>query len=117
MAIKVKRVYDQADATDGFRVLVDRLWPRGLSKSDAKIDLWLKGVAPSNELRKWYQHDPGKWIEFKGRYFLELASNEDDVKQLMGYARSGDVCFLYSSAEPNYNNAVALRDYINSLLS
>jgi uncharacterized protein YeaO (DUF488 family) len=116
MSINVKRVYDQVDTKDGFRILVDRLWPRGLSKEGAKIDLWLKSVAPSNDLRKWYNHDHEKWPEFKKRYFAELDSNEESVKELVIHVRRGRVTFLYSSKETEYNNAVALKDYINSVL-
>ena len=116
MDVRVKRVYDKPDSKDGLRILVDRLWPRGLSKKDANIDLWLKSVAPSNDLRKWYKHDPKKWPEFKKRYFDELASNENTVKELIGYVKIGRVSFLYSSKELKYNNAVALMDYINSVL-
>ena len=115
MDIKIKRIYEQADSEDGFRILVDRLWPRGLSKTDAKIDLWLKSVAPSNDLRRWYNHDHDKWPEFKKRYFSELASNEGSVKELLAHLKGGRVSFLYSSKEPDYNNAVALRDYIHSV--
>ncbi len=116
MNISIKRVYDQPDAEDGMRILVDRLWPRSLPKEEAKIDLWLKSVAPSNELRKWYGHDPEKWVEFKQRYFSELASNPDAVTELIGHAKSGRVTFLYSSKEAKYNNAVALKDYINAMI-
>jgi uncharacterized protein YeaO (DUF488 family) len=115
MKIQTKRVYDPADSKDGFRILVDRLWPRGLSKESANIDLWLKSVAPSNDLRKWYNHDPDKWLDFKKRYFSELDSNRDAVNQLLSYARRGKVSFLFSSKEPNYNNAAALKEYIESI--
>ena len=116
MGIKIKRVYDQADSKDGFRILVDRLWPRGLSKEDAQIDLWLKSIAPSNDLRKWYNHDPDKWLEFKKRYFTELDANSDEVSQLVAHVKRGHVSFLYSSKEQTHNNAAALKDYINSIL-
>jgi uncharacterized protein YeaO (DUF488 family) len=115
MDIIVKRVYDQSESQDGFRILVDRLWPRGLSKEEAKVDLWLKPVAPSNELRKWYNHEPEKWLEFKQRYFAELSSNSDVVNELLSYLKRGKVVLLYSSKEPDYNNAVALKEYINSI--
>jgi Uncharacterized conserved protein len=115
MDISVKRVYDQPDAKDGTRILVDRLWPRGLPKEEARIDLWLKSAAPSNELRQWYRHDPEKWLEFKQRYFSELASNPDAVKELIGHVKSARVTFLYSSKETKYNNAVALKDYIEAM--
>lgn len=115
MDIKTKRVYDHADAKDGFRILVDRLWPRGLSKEDAKVDLWLKSIAPSNELRKWYNHDSDKWLEFKKRYFSELDLN-GEVPELLSYVKHGYVSFLYSSKEQKYNNATALKEYINGIL-
>lgn len=116
MNIKIKRIYDQADSEDGFRILVDRLWPRGLSKKDAKVDLWLKSIAPSSELRKWYKHDHDKWLEFKSRYFAELNSNSDAVNEVLSHVRHGRVCLLYSSKEEQYNNAVALKDYIKTML-
>lgn len=116
MDIKLKRVYDLADSNDGFRILVDRLWPRGLSKEKAKIDLWLKSIAPSNDLRKWYDHDPDKWLEFKKRYFTELGSNNDAVNELLSYTKRDCVSFLYASKEQEYNNATALKEYITSLL-
>lgn len=117
MKILVKRVYDKPDSKDGFRILVDRLWPRGLSKDDAKIDVWLKAVAPSNELRKWYQHDIPKWPEFKKRYFAELDNNSETVSELVNYLDKPTVMFLYGSKERQYNNATALKEYIDSMLT
>ncbi|WKZ67413.1 MAG: DUF488 family protein [Flavobacteriales bacterium] len=116
MNIKTKRVYEQAGSNDGFRILVDRLWPRGLSKEDAEIDLWLKSIAPSNELRKWFNHDHGKWPEFKRRYFSELDLNGDVVSELLSHVKRDHVSPLYSSKEQEYNNATALKEYINSML-
>lgn len=116
MKIKIKRVYDQAESKDGFRILVDRLWPRGLAKEHANIEMWLKSIAPSDELRKWYNHDPNKWPEFKTRYFAELDSNSDSVNEILSQVKSRNVCFLFSSKELNYNNAVALKEYIVSSL-
>ncbi len=118
MKILIKRVYEEPGPNDGSRVLVDRLWPRGLAKEKAKVDLWLKSIAPSNELRKWYQHDVEKWAEFKQRYFSELKQNPEAVNELMGYIQriQGDkVTFLYSSKEQRYNNAAALKEYVNCL--
>ncbi len=112
MKISVKRVYKKPDPQDGTRILVDRLWPRGLSKEDAQVDVWLKSVAPSNDLRKWYQHDAQKWAEFKKRYFVELDTNMDTVNELVAYVKRGSVTLLYSAKEPRYNNAVALKEYI-----
>lgn len=116
MKISIKRVYDQPDPKDGMRILVDRLWPRGLSKERAKIDLWLKSVAPSDELRKWYQHDLQKWPEFKKRYFVELDANKDAFNELAGHLKAGQVSFLYSAKETQYNNAAALKKYIDKIL-
>jgi len=116
MKISIKRVYEQPDPNDGMRILVDRLWPRGLSREGAKIDLWLKSVAPSNDLRKWYQHDPQKWPEFKKRYFGELDANEEAVHELFGLLKSGKVSFLYSTKETRHNNAAALKEYVNKRL-
>jgi uncharacterized protein YeaO (DUF488 family) len=114
MEITIKRVYDPRSPEDGKRILVDRLWPRGISKVGAAIDHWVKEIAPSNELRKWYKHDPAKWAEFRKRYFAELDSVPDAVQALMDIVRSGRVTFLYSSKARKLNNAVALREYLES---
>jgi len=110
--IRVKRVYEPAEATDGYRVLVDRLWPRGLRKEAARVDLWLKEIAPSNELRKWYHHDPAQWEEFQQRYGAELRDHEDLVALLRTKAREGDLTLLFSSREAVRNNAAALKAYL-----
>ena len=110
--IKIKRVYDQPSKNDGKRVLIDRLWPRGLRKEDARIDEWMKEVAPSNELRKWFNHDPDKWSEFKKRFFTELQGQQEKVEEIISLARKGTVTFLYGSKEERFNNAVALKEYI-----
>jgi uncharacterized protein YeaO (DUF488 family) len=110
--IKIKRVYDIPSKNDGFRILVDRLWPRGLSKEKAKVDLWLKEIAPSNELRKWYAHDPKKWVEFRKRYFKDLDIKRELVNQIVQEMKGGNVTLLYSSKEEKLNNAVALKEYI-----
>ncbi|MGD2080151.1 MAG: DUF488 family protein [Nitrospirota bacterium] len=107
---KVKRVYDKPAKSDGFRVLVDRLWPRGLSKEDARVDLWLKDIAPSDELRKWYGHDPRRWPEFKRRYFGELGGKEGLLKEIT--SRKGQVTLLFGSKEEKLNNAAALKEYM-----
>jgi uncharacterized protein YeaO (DUF488 family) len=114
MNITTKRVYDEPDPQDGKRILVDRLWPRGLSKEKANVDAWLKAVAPSNELRKWYQHDPQKWAAFKKRYFAELDANEEAVNELIDHVNAEKVTFLYSTKETQYNNAVALKEYVEA---
>lgn len=112
--IKTKRVYDLPEESDGFRILVDRLWPRGLSKNKAMVDLWLKNIAPSNELRKWYGHKPERWAEFKRRYFEELKQNRELIDQIIEKARNDVVTFLYSTRETKLNNAIALKEYIES---
>jgi len=110
--IKIKRVYEQPQAQDGTRIIVDRLWPRGLSKEKAKIDFWMKDAAPSNELRKWYGHEPAKWEEFKKRYFAELDGQADEVTRLASISKKGRTTFLYSSKEEKINNAQALKLYM-----
>jgi uncharacterized protein YeaO (DUF488 family) len=110
--IKIKRIYDIPSKSDGFRILVDRLWPRGLSKEKAKVDLWLKEIAPSNELRKWYAHDPKKWTEFRKKYYKDLDMKKELVNQIIQKTKEGDVTLLYSSKEEKINNAVALKEYM-----
>jgi uncharacterized protein YeaO (DUF488 family) len=112
MLVKVRRVYDEPDENDGFRILVDRLWPRGLSKDRAKIDLWLKDIGPSNELRKWFAHDPGKWVEFKRRYFEELGDKTELLELVLKKAGEGAVTLLYGTKNEKNNNAIALKEYI-----
>jgi len=113
--IKTKRVYDLPDENDGFRILVDRLWSRGLSKEKALVDLWLKNIAPSDELRRWYGHDPEKWKEFKRRYFEELKQKRELVDQIVEKAKKDVVTLLYSTKETKFNNATALKEYIETL--
>jgi uncharacterized protein YeaO (DUF488 family) len=111
--IKIKRVYDPPAKEDGYRILIDRLWPRGLTKERAKIDLWLKEIAPSNELRKWFNHDPEKWEEFKAKYEKELTNKQNllhEIKQLE--KEKGIVTLLYSTKETEHNNAVALNGFL-----
>jgi uncharacterized protein YeaO (DUF488 family) len=112
--VHIKRVYDEPEAGDGRRILVDRLWPRGLTKEKAKIDYWAKEISPSNELRKWYGHEPGKWEEFKKRYFAELGENNGAVAELLGQMGKGPVTFVYSSTERTINNAEALKIYLEA---
>lgn len=114
--IKIKRVYDAPAASDGKRILVDRLWPRGIAKADAKIDFWAKGVSPSNDLRKWYSHAPEKWEEFRERYFAELDANPDSVRELLEQLDAHTVTFLFGSKELRINNAVALKDFVHARL-
>ena len=110
--IQVKRVYEPVSESDGERILVDRLWPRGLSKETARISVWLRDIAPTDELRKWYTHDEAKWAEFKKRYFSELSGKGDLIATIMERAKKGNVTLLFSSRAEKYNNAVALRAYI-----
>jgi uncharacterized protein YeaO (DUF488 family) len=114
MAIRIKRVYEEADCTDGFRVLVDRLWPRGLAKTDARIDLWVKQAAPSAELRKWFAHDPAKWQEFRRRYFAELDARPEDLASLHDAARHCTVTLLYAARDTLHNHALALKAYLEA---
>jgi uncharacterized protein YeaO (DUF488 family) len=112
MSIHLKRVYDEYSKEDGYRVLVDRLWPRGISKEKLHIDKWLKEIAPSNDLRKWYGHDPEKWDQFKQRYFSELQTKEPLVQELLQHIEAGPITLVYSTKETEYNNAVALKEYL-----
>lgn len=109
--IRVKRVYEPAAPADGFRVLVDRVWPRGVKKEELEADLWLKEVAPSTALRKWFGHDPARWEEFKRRYFAELDEKPDVVGRITGGAK-GRVTLLFSARDEEHNQAVALREYL-----
>ena len=112
LSVKVKRVYDDPSAEDGLRILVDRLWPRGLKKEAAKLDEWLKEIAPSNELRKWFGHDPDRWEEFKARYFHELDQQSEAIHKLKEKASSENVTLLFAAHDETYNNAVALKEYL-----
>ena len=112
--IALKRAYEEADANDGTRVLVDRLWPRGLSKERAHIDVWLKEVAPSDELRRWFGHDPDKFAEFRKRYEAELASEsgKEAMTKLRELVKRGHVTLLFAARDMEHNNAVVLRDVL-----
>ena len=112
MPISLKRAYEAPSRSDGFRILVERLWPRGLSKQDAKIDLWSKEAAPSTELRRWFDHEPEKWAEFKRRYFKELQARRESVEPIAEHVRAGRVTFVFASRELRFNNAVALKEYV-----
>lgn len=115
MSINVKRIYDAPARGDGHRVLVDRVWPRGIRKDDAELEEWLKEAAPSTALRKWFAHDPAKWTEFKRRYFQELAADtevHEALADLRRRARRGPVTLLFGSRETRHNNAVALKEYL-----
>ncbi|NMC38899.1 MAG: DUF488 family protein [Bacteroidales bacterium] len=111
--ITLRRIYEPAETGEQYRVLVDRLWPRGISKEKAGCNEWLIEISPSNELRKWYGHDPAKWEEFRLRYKKELIMKQDELKRLKGLEeKHGTLTLLYSSKEEKYNNAVALRELI-----
>jgi uncharacterized protein YeaO (DUF488 family) len=110
--VKLKRAYDEAAAADGTRVLVDRLWPRGVKKEKAAIDLWAKDLAPSTELRKWFGHDPARWSEFKRRYTAELRDHASELDDLRGLARRGPVTLIYAARDQEHNEAVILRDML-----
>jgi uncharacterized protein YeaO (DUF488 family) len=112
MQIRLKRVYEEPGSRDGCRVLVDRLWPRGLNKESAKIDLWLKEIAPSAELRKWFGHDPAKWEEFRKRYFAELDEREEILEELWSKAGDGRMTLVYGARDEEHNNAVALKQFL-----
>ena len=112
--IKVKRVYEKPEAADGVRILVDRLWPRGLTKDKADIAYWAKDISPSNELRRWYGHDPDKWAAFRERYGKELDANPEGISKLLNYVKKGTVTFVYSSKEERINNAEALKEYMEA---
>ena len=114
--IHIKRVYDPVSAGDGQRFLVDRLWPRGMKKEALKIEAWYKDVAPSNELRHWYGHDPDKWCEFNERYFAELNRVPQAWQPLVEAARKGDITLLFSTRELERNNAVSLRAFLEKQL-
>jgi uncharacterized protein YeaO (DUF488 family) len=115
MAIHLKRVYDPPTAEDGVRILVDRLWPRGLKKEDAALDRWDRDAAPSDALRKEFAHDHSRWEEFKARYFAELDANAEPVKRIAAEARKGTVTLLFAARDTERNNAVALREYLTRI--
>lgn len=112
MTIRIKRVYDPPESGDGQRILVDRLWPRGVSRERAALDAWLKSIAPSDALRKWFRHEPDKWEDFQARYLDELRSNPDALEELEGYLARGRVTLLYAAQESHYNNAVVLKRFL-----
>jgi uncharacterized protein YeaO (DUF488 family) len=115
--VRTKRVYEEASPRDGTRVLVDRIWPRGLRKESASVDLWLKEIAPSTELRKWYGHNPERWAEFKKRYETELADHTDELKQLIALARNGPVTLLFAAHDGERSNAEVLKQYLGRRVS
>lgn len=112
--IALKRVYEAASPDDGRRILVERLWPRGVRKAALRLDEWAKDVAPSDALRRWFAHDPAKWTEFRRRYFAELDKYPGAWEAILRGARRGRITLLYSSHETKYNNAVAFKDYLEA---
>ena len=113
MKLNIKRVYEKPDKQDGKRVLVDRLWPRGLTKEKADIDLWLKGIAPTTELRKWFNHDAAKWKEFQKRYRKELNNNKEQVSLLKDQLKKGIVTLVYGARDEEHNEALVLKEWLN----
>lgn len=110
MELKIKRVYEQPSKEDGMRILVDRLWPRGLSKRKASIDIWLKDIAPSTELRKWFAHDPKKWNEFRKKYLQELKDNQEQVSILRERLKNGAITLVYGAKDEEHNEALVLKE-------
>lgn len=115
--IQLKRAYDKPSESDGRRFLVERLWPRGVKKTSLPLEAWLKDVAPSTELRKWFSHDPARWNEFRKRYFAELEKTPEAWQPLVEAARKGTITLVYSSHDEEDNNAVALRDFLTAKLA
>jgi len=111
-SIRVKRAYEKPERADGTRILIDRLWPRGVRKADAKLDRWMKELAPSSALRKWFDHDPARWDEFRRRYAQELRRRPDPLAQLRALAGKGPITLVYSARDEMHNDAVALRDLL-----
>jgi uncharacterized protein YeaO (DUF488 family) len=110
--VQIKRVYEEPSTSDGKRILIDRLWPRGLTKEKAKVDLWLKDIAPSTELRQWFGHDPSKWNEFKKRYHDELKKNREIIVKLVEQLKTGKVTLVYGAKDEEHNDAVVLKEYL-----
>jgi len=112
--IRLKRAYDSPDEEDGRRYLVDRLWPRGVKKEDLRLEDWLKEVTPSDQLRDWFGHEPEKWQAFKQRYFAELDEKPETWQTLLDAAEEGDITLVYAATDEQHNNAVALKEYLQS---
>jgi len=115
MQIKTKRIYDKAESSDGRRILVDRIWPRGVAKTNAEIDEWYKDIAPSDELRKWFGHDRSRWVEFKARYFAELDGKTEQARALCELASHKAVTLVYAAKDEMCNNAAALKEYLETV--
>jgi len=114
LAVRVKRIYEPPEPADGYRLLVDRLWPRGVSRESAFLDAWMREVAPSSELRRWFGHDASRWQEFKWRYAVELGTRQDLVAEILSLARDRPVTLIYSARDTDHNQAVALAEYLAS---
>lgn len=110
--IRLKRAYEEPASDDGLRILVERLWPRGLTRERASVDLWIKEVAPSTELRRWFNHDPARWAEFRKRYRAELRQNKDAVEVLRQRCKDQTVTLVYAARDEEHNGALVLKDYI-----
>jgi uncharacterized protein YeaO (DUF488 family) len=112
--IRIKRIYEQLGDDDGYRILIDRLWPRGISKENADVDLWLKEIAPSTELRKWFQHDPAKWKEFGERYRKELSKEKENLRRIKEIEKEhGNVTLLYAGKDEEHTHALVLLKMLN----
>lgn len=116
LIMKIKRVYLKPDKEDGIRILVDRLWPRGLTKEKASIDLWLKDIAPTTELRKWFDHDPTKWNEFRKKYYLELENNKEQSLLLKEQIEKGPITLVYGAKDEEHNEALVIKDFFSTFL-
>lgn len=114
MKIKIKRVYEPASDDDGMRILVDRIWPRGITKSRANLDSWMPDIAPSSDLRRWFNHDPEKWTQFTRRYANQLRKNKEGIRTLYEKVAKGPVTLLYAAKDEQHNNAAALRRFLVS---
>lgn len=110
--IKLKRAYDSAGSSDGTRILIDRLWPRGVRKADAAIDLWARDIAPSTSLRKWFGHDPARWDQFRRRYSNEIHRNRDRLRELRSLAQKGRITLVFAAHDEAHNDAVVLREIL-----
>lgn len=112
MRLRLKRAYEPASASDGYRVLIDRLWPRGVSRANARLDEWARELAPSTELRRWFGHDPARFAQFRGRYLEELAAQETKLRELRGRARTGTLTLVYGARDTEHNDAVVLAEIL-----
>ena len=114
MSIHVKRIYEPPDQADGYRILVDRVWPRGVAKADACLDAWMREIAPSTELRRWFDHDAARWHEFKRRYFSELDARQGLIAEILSRAHKSPVTLIYSARDKDHNQALALAAYLGA---